>query len=270
MGVAGFFKKIKNAVKTVTNKIDNGIKKAANAVVNVGKNVINTGAKVVSKIADVASNVASVVAPVGTLMSLAPGPVGVVGKVVSGVGNLVKYGGKGVEWLANKVDEKIPDNPSSATSSGFGINIANKASSAASATIDKANSALSSMLKKPNSNSNGYRGPPSVIDNRKALDEISSTGIQGLNKAKNNSYRPQQSQPDVIVNNYYNRGPRRDYIQRRHPSNPYYNVRDIGPRRLRQPPIMNPQQPIDIQRRNYYTRPQNYYSNPNYNAAISW
>lgn len=244
MGVAGFFKKVKNAVKTVGKKIDKGI-----------KTVVNTGAKVVSKVADVASDVASVVAPIGTLMSLAPGPVGVAGKVISGVGNLVKYGGKAVEWAANKVDDAIPDNTRS--SNNVNTTITTNSTNKVNSITNKANSAINSTINRVNS----------AVTNTVNKQQLYTEPV-GIRR----QYKPMQSRPDVIVNNAYNRGPRRDYVQQRHPSNPHYNVRNIGPRRLRQPPIMNTQQPIDIQRRNYNTRRNtNYYSNNgSSNAAISW
>ena len=104
--VLGIFKKIKSAAQKVGNAIASTAKKIGSGIKNVAQKVVNTGAKVVSKVADGASKVASFVAPVGTLMSLVPGPVGIAGKVISGVGNVVKYGGKIVSNLADKVADK--------------------------------------------------------------------------------------------------------------------------------------------------------------------
>ena len=274
MGVAGFFKKVKNAVTTVANKIGSGIKKAATAVVN-------TGAKVISKVADVASDVASVVAPVGTLMSFIPGPVGVAGKVISGVGNLVKYGGKGVEWLANKVDDAIPDN-SSNTITPIGSSFIKDNSS-----NPITNNSVHTIL--PIDRSKLIRDYPNPIQQRtdRLRQQLTSNQDYYARQLKGRGNPTLRSQPDVFVNNSYNRGARRDYVQQRHPSNPSYNVRNIGPRRLNQPPIIDNQNPMDIQRRNYHMSKNvnlararghprnvtvnNYYgTNPNSNAATSW
>lgn len=243
MVVAGFFKKIKEGAQSVIGKVK-----------DVGSKIINTGAKVISKVADVASDVASVVAPIGSIMGLIPGPVGAAGKVISGIGNLVKYGGKGVEWLANKVDDAIPDN------------------------------SVRTIL--PTDKSKLIRDIPNPMQERsdRIREQLTSNEEYYARQLKGRGNPTLRSQPNVFVNNSYNRGARRNYVQQRHPSNPSYNVRNIGPRRLHQPPIIDDQNPMDIQRRNYHMsknvnlarargQPRNVTVNNYYgssNAANSW
>ena len=182
MGVAGIFKKIKNAAKTVAKKIKTKAKTVTNKIVN-------TGAKVVKKWADVNEKISN------TINKIVPG------------GGLITGGIKAASKLYSKIYDKIGD----------------------------------------------------------GAEKI----IKKTSKKKN-----MKSQPDVEINRQYNKGPRHDYVHRRHPSNQQYNVHDIGPRRLRQPPIIDHQRPMDIQRRNYQTRnrrpQQNYPNYTRYNEAISW
>ena len=170
MAVAGIFKKIKNAVKTLGKKIKNKAKNTVNKIVN-------TGAKVVKKWADVNEKISN------TINKIVPG------------GGLITGGIKAASKLYGKIYDKIGD----------------------------------------------------------GAEKI----IKKTNKKKNI-----KSQPDVEINRQYNKGPRHDYVHRRHPSNQHWEKPDIGPRRPRQPPIINPQQPIVIQRHNYYTN--------QYKDAVSW
>lgn len=247
MGVAGIFKKIKNAVKTVTNKV----KKTAKTVVNkvkegvktVGKKLVNTGAKVVKAWADVNEGLAK---GVNTALKIASPIVGkgILGKVFTKAGQAASklYSNiyDGIGDAAEKVIEKT-SNKSKSTTSGT--------TSGTTITSNR----LHGLTRLPNGQKTDWQ-----------------TARQYNSNQSQQQSKPMQSQPDVVINNYYNQGPRRDYVQQRHPSNPHYNVRDIGPRRPSQPPIMNPQQPIDIQRRNYQTRNYASQQQNNSNAAVSW
>ena len=271
MGVAGLFKKIKNGVKKVVNKVKEKVKPVVNKV-------INTGAKIVKKWADVNEKITGGVNKV----------LEKVGNVIPGVGKLVTGAGKIATGLWTKVYDKIGntaqkvvDKTSNNSTSSSNSNISTNSNS---------NNTTKPTIKLP-SIINGSVSPFQNKDNNAALQrdamlkKLRELADKNKTTNNNNNNKVLNSQPDVIINNYYNRGPRRDYIQQRHPSNPYYNVREIGPRRIRQPPIINPQQPIDIQRRNYYyskpivhkqsgnargIRNYNQYNSYSNNEAVSW
>ena len=263
MGVAGLFKKIKNGISKVTNKVKNTVKTVANKVVNTGANLVQKWANVNS-----------------TLTNGVNKALNVVGNFLPGVGKVIAGAGKVATGLWTNVYDKIGD---------VAGKVANKTSSSSSSSSNKIGISLLDKIRNNSTSNQILTGSPNIVNRNNLGVDINqrnpllnphntnyTTGLK-IKRTGENGAGVLKSQPDVIVNNYYNRGPRRDYIQRRHPSNPQYNVREIGPRRFRQPPIIDPQHPIDIQRRNYYTkqhmrRGENWNRNNPYsgNIAISW
>ena len=247
-------------LKKIASKVGDGLK-------NVGKKIVNTGAKVVKTVADLSGKAWDVIGKVG----------GAVGKVLPGAGKIIG----GAANVASKIYGKITDTASNLAQKVIDKTSDKKPSSNTSSTSKP----LTGLVTAPDGRKTGY------TQARKEWDEYYKSNTSSTSKpqtytqsAQSTTYTPvkynlkptttqkQQlnDEPDVIINNYYNSGPRRDYVQHRHPSNRNYQPRNIGPRRMEQPPVYNHGIPMDIQRQRYQSerrRPNvQTYSQPMYNT----
>ena len=238
---------------------------------NVGKKIVNTGAKVVKTVANVSGKAWDVIGKVGNAASkVLPGA----GKIIGGAANVAsKIYGKITDTasnLAQKVIDKTSDKkPSSNTSSNT-----SSTSKPKTGLVTAPDGRKTAYTQARQEWDEYYKSQSSNTSSNSKPQTYSAMTNQTYTPVKHNLKPTQKQQlndePDVIINNYYNSGPRHDYVQHRHPSNRNYQPRNIGPRRMEQPPVYNHGIPMDIQRQRYQAerrRPNvQTYSQPMYNT----
>lgn len=270
MGVAGIWKKIKNGVKKVASKVGEGLK-------NVGKKIVNTGAKVVKTVADLSGKAWDVIGKVGQVASkVLPGA----GKLIGGAANIAsKIYGKITDTasnLAQKVIDKTSDKKVQINTNGKitnmsydewkklpanniivgpgGKNPLYNQKNQNTSSNSNSNQTYNAMKVEQSSFANSKPTYSTYNNQQKLYDKVGRT-VKPTTTTRNLN-----AEPDVVVNNYYNSGPRRDYVEHRHPSNRNYQPRNIGPRRMDQPPIYNQGIPMDIQRQSQRRQQPNQYT----------